>query len=70
MPWANQETLLRKHYVSYQRFPVCPPRQTLLGKKIPSMQLAAMFSKKFKNILVAQAVFASCPTCLQHEKLL
>ena len=29
-PWTHQETLLRKHYVSYQCFPVCLPRETLL----------------------------------------
>ena len=31
-PWANQETLLRKH-LSYQCFPVCPLHKTLLRKQ-------------------------------------
>ena len=60
---------MRKHYVSYQCFPVCPPRETLLRKqnwetKFASQE-AKMFPNKFGNIFVAETMFPSLPTCFE-----
>ena len=43
------ETLLRKNYVSYKCFPVCPSRETLLRKNnlLPRMQKSHQIQKHF-----------------------
>ena len=59
-PFANQETMLRKHYASYQYFPVYPPLDTFVETKF-AFRGAKMFPNKFKNIFVAETTFPSLP---------
>ena len=69
---GNSKKLLLK-YVSYQCFPVCPPRETLLRKQ--NINLLARKQKCFltnsEKILLRKQCFLVCPhvfKCFQHEK--
>ena len=50
--------MLRKHYVSYQSFPVAHLGKHCCGNKI-------CFPNKFRNIFVAETMFPGLPTCFQ-----
>ena len=64
-PWANKETLLRKHYVSCQCFPVCSPRKTLLRKQNLLPRKQKCFPRNSETFLLRKQCFPSLPTCFQ-----
>ena len=61
MPWANLETLLRKHYVSHQCFHVCPPRKTLLRKQNLLPRKQKCFPTNSETFLLRKQCFVVCP---------